>query len=93
MRDPSRGTSAARGLGCHAVPPAADRLRCLGGVPRAAQENLERILADDELRSAFDSIHICDVMENAWCVSMQKGEPRASSLDAAARGGAAANDG
>ena len=37
---------------------------------RRYQENLERLLDDQALSDVFDSIHVYDVMENEWCVSL-----------------------
>jgi len=37
------------------------------------QANLERLLADADLLSAFDSVHVFDVIANTWCVSMDGG--------------------
>ena len=37
---------------------------------RRYQTNLERILDEEDLRHAFDSIHVYDVMEDGWCVSL-----------------------
>lgn len=34
------------------------------------QQNVEAILEDEELGSAFDSLHMYDVMEDKWCVSL-----------------------
>jgi len=34
------------------------------------QENLERLVTDVDVRSAFDSVHVFDVIANTWCVSM-----------------------
>lgn len=58
------------------------KAQALEGIVRY-QQNLEAILADDELLSAFDSMHIYDVIEDRWAVSLRNDEPRSEAADAA----------
>ena len=37
---------------------------------RKYQANLEALIADEEKRSVFDGIHIYDVIDSQWCVSI-----------------------
>lgn len=43
--------------------------QALEGIVRY-QQNVETILADPEVAQAFDSVHMFDVQEQRWCVSM-----------------------
>ena len=40
---------------------------------RRYQTNMERILDEPEIRNHFDSVHVYDVLESNWCVSLDCG--------------------
>jgi len=48
---------------------------------RNYQRNLEALIGDEEKRATFDGIHVYDVIEEAWCVSINSPRPDARQLD------------